>query len=53
MKADKMDDKEYWKIHEEGRKACEKLDNDCSKANNPYEKGSEKWKTWNRGWNSF
>jgi hypothetical protein len=53
MKADKMNNKEYWKIHEEGRQSCQKVDNDCSKANNPYKKGSEKWKTWNRGWNSF
>lgn len=49
----KLSDKQYWKIHAEGREKCEQLDNDCSKVNNPYKKGTEKWKAWNKGWNSF
>lgn len=41
-----------WTAYQEGYNRCIEVDNDTSKVNNPYEKGSVKWKSWNRGWNA-
>lgn len=36
-----------WKVYEEGRQAC--LNNTPG---NPYERETNEWYNWNRGWNS-
>jgi hypothetical protein len=46
---EKMD----WKAYDEGFKRCKEVDNDVSQANNPYEKDTESWGSWNRGWNEY
>jgi hypothetical protein len=46
-----------WAAYEQGRYACK--ESRCEKcghiriAKNPYPVSSDKWKFWNRGWNSF
>ena len=43
----------YWKIHEEGRKECIRVDNDVNIGINPYGSLTEECKVWNIGWNSY
>ena len=42
-----------WTAYEEGRYAAKQCDADVSRAENPYPVDSTKWKSWNRGWNSY
>jgi len=44
---------EYWKIFNEGKNECERVNNDVKKGINPYGTLTENWKVWNKGWNSF
>ena len=34
-----------------GKSECDKHKSDVNKCTNPYEKYSEEWRAWNRGWN--
>ncbi len=47
-----LDSEIDWKAYQEGYDKCIEVDNDKSKAENPYPKESLKWKSWNRGWNA-
>jgi hypothetical protein len=39
--------------YQKGKSLCKEVDNDISKAINPYLKGSKQWEYWNFGWNSY
>lgn len=42
-----------WTAYEQGRYAAKQFTGDVSREKNPYPVGSVKWKSWNRGWNSY
>lgn len=43
-----------WKAYDEGYSKCRQVDNDNSGGSlNPYPKGTDSWKSWNLGWNTW
>ncbi len=39
--------------YEEGRQAAKQFNGDVSREKNPYPHGSDKWRSWKKGWNSY
>lgn len=54
LKANTMleDNKLNLEAYEAGKIACEKVEGEPELGTNPYEKKTDQWFSWNRGWNS-
>ena len=42
-----------WVAYEQGRYAAQQYNADVSREKNPYPQGSDKWQSWNRGWQGY